>query len=62
MVLLPHPDGPTMATSSPALTLSVTRSIATSADTPSGAVKRLVTPMRSSTDAVLRIGGIQLRH
>src|SRR4029453_7525484 len=59
IVLLPQPDGPTTATNSPARTSRLTRSIAVSADTPSGALKRLVTPASSSTDAVLRIGGIQ---
>ena len=59
MVLLPQPDGPTTATNSPARTVRLTRSIAVSGDTPSGAVKRLVTPTRSSTDAVFSIGGVQ---
>src|SRR5262245_1495136 len=59
MVLLPQPDGPTTATNSPARTSRLTRSMATSGETPSGATKRLVTPMRSSTDAVFSIGGIQ---
>src|SRR5262245_26055696 len=59
MVLFPQPDGPTTATNSPARTSRLTRSIAVSADTPSGALKRLVTPTSSSTDAVLSIGGIQ---
>src|SRR5437660_5410474 len=59
MVLLPHPDGPTTATNSLARMPKLTRSIATSGDTPSGAVKRFVTLTRSSTDAVLRISGIQ---
>src|SRR5262245_64955024 len=59
MVLFPQPDGPTTATNSPARTSRLTRSMAVSADTPSGALKRLVTPMSSSTDAVLSIGGIQ---
>src|SRR5262245_14449272 len=59
MVLFPQPDGPTTATNSPARTSRLTRSMAVSADTPSGALKRLVTPTSSSTDAVLSIGGIQ---
>src|SRR5262249_9308719 len=59
IVLLPQPDGPTTATNSPARTSRLTRSIAVSGDTPSGAVKRLVTPMSSSTDAVFSISGIQ---
>src|SRR5712692_9598084 len=59
MVLLPQPDGPTTATNSPGRTSKLTRSIAVNGDTPSGAVKRLVTPIRSSTDAVLRIGSVQ---
>src|SRR5262249_39598363 len=59
MVLLPHPDGPTTATNSPARTSRLTRSIAVSDDTPLGAAKRLVTPMRSSTDAVFSISGVQ---
>src|SRR5262245_7537751 len=59
MVLLPQPDGPTTATNSPARTSRLTRSIAVSDDTPSGATKRLVTPTRSSTDAVFSIGRIQ---
>ena len=59
MVLLPQPEGPTMATNSPGRTSRLTRSIAVSQEPPPGAVNRLVTPMRSSTDAVLRIGGIQ---
>src|SRR4029453_12854020 len=53
------PDGPTTATNSPARTSRLTRSIAVSADTPSGALKRLVTPVSSSTNAVFSIGGIQ---
>src|SRR5262245_4200073 len=59
MVLLPQPDGPTTATNSPARTSRLTRSIAVSDDTPFGAAKRLVTAMRSSTDAVFSISGIQ---
>src|SRR5260221_6091973 len=59
MVLLPQPDGPTTATNSPACTSRLTRSIAVSDDTPSGATKRFVTPTRSSTDAVFSIGRIQ---
>src|SRR5947209_10958116 len=59
IVLLPHPDGPTTATNSPGRTQKLIRSIAVSGDTPSGAVKRLVTPIRSSTDAVFSIGLIQ---
>src|SRR6266849_796998 len=59
MVLLPQPDGPTTATNSPARTSRLTRSIAVSGDTPSGATKRFVTPTRSSTDAVFSIGRIQ---
>ena len=59
MVLLPQPDGPTTATNSPDRTEKLTRSIAVSGETPSGAVKRLVTPTRSSTDAVFSIGLIQ---
>src|SRR5262245_55213558 len=59
MVLFPQPDGPTTATNSPARTSKLTHSIAVSADTPSGALKRLVTPTSSSTDAVFSIGGIQ---
>src|SRR5262245_47345650 len=59
MVLLPQPEGPTTATNSPARTSRLTRSMAVSGDTPSGATKRLVTPTRSSTDAVFSIGGIQ---
>src|SRR5262245_14408246 len=61
IVLLPQPDGPTTATNSPARTSRLTRSIAVSGDTRSRAVKRLVTPMSSSTDAVFSIGGIQRR-
>src|SRR6266849_2765411 len=59
MVLLPQPEGPTTATNSPGRTSKLTRSIAVNGDTPSGAMKRLVTPMRSSTDAVFSIGLIQ---
>src|ERR1700730_17661045 len=59
IVLLPQPEGPTTATNSPRRTSKVTRSIAVTADTPSGAVNRLVTARRSSTDAVLVIVGIQ---
>src|SRR3984893_7362830 len=59
IVLLPQPEGPTTATNSPGRTQKVIRSIAVSGDTPSGAVKRLVTAMRSSTDAVFNIGSIQ---
>src|SRR6266446_6714160 len=59
MVLLPQPEGPTTATNSPGRTSKLTRSMAMSGETPSGAVKRLVTPMRSSTDAVFSIGLIQ---
>ena len=58
-MLLPQPEGPTMATNSPARTSRLTRSIAVSQDPPPGAVNRLVTPMRSSTDAVFSIGGVQ---
>src|SRR5581483_1731045 len=59
IVLLPQPEGPTTATNSPLRTLKLTRSIAVSVDRPPGAAKRLVTPMRSSTDAVFCISGIQ---
>src|SRR5262245_35732238 len=59
MVLFPQPDGPTTATNSPARTSRLTCSIAVSADTPSGALKHLVTPASSSTNAVFSIGGIQ---
>src|ERR1700730_4608994 len=59
MVLLPQPEGPTTATNSPGRTSKLTRSIAMSGDTPSGAVNRLVTPIRSSTDAVFSISRIQ---
>src|SRR5262245_2593925 len=59
IVLLPQPDGPTTATNSPARTSRLTRSMAVSGETPSGATNRLVTPTRSSTDAVFSIGGIQ---
>src|SRR5262249_27328772 len=59
IVLLPQPDGPTTATNSPARTSRLTRSMATSGDTPSGATKRLVTPTRSSTDAIFSISGVQ---
>src|SRR2546423_1187478 len=58
-VLLPQPDGPTTATNSPDRTAKLTRSMAVSSETPSGAVKRLLTAMRSSTDAVFSIGLIQ---
>src|SRR3984893_11475691 len=59
IVLLPQPEGPTTATNSPGRTQKVIRSIAVSGDTPSGAVKRLVTAMSASTDAVISIGSIQ---
>src|SRR5258708_34007974 len=59
IVLLPQPEGPTTATNSPGRTQKVIRSIAVSGDTPSGAVKRLVTAMRSSTGAVFSISAIQ---